>query len=106
MVTLTKSTEKNLALAPTRAIETDSNYYGSDIYDKLGYKSKEDFELTLPDTFDTFYSNRLSVKENFKQVFRFNHGKMYTDWKISSIAFNFLKANSTVSSEEEQLKKY
>lgn len=97
MVSLSQSIEKIKLQGSVNTSERVADYYGSDVFDKLGYKSKEDFESNLQDTFEAFYSNQISVKENFKQVFRFNNGKMYTDWRISPLAFNILKSNPTLS---------
>jgi hypothetical protein len=95
MIISSKPSATPQASASGNPFENHPGYYASDIYEQLGFKSKDDFESTLADTFDIIFSSHISVKQNFKQVFRFNDGKMYTDWKISPLAYNFLKSNLT-----------
>jgi hypothetical protein len=68
-------------------------YYASDIMERMGDISAEDFADTLFRTFKICSALDIPINDNFKKTYRYDGEKLITDWQISSLACYLLMLN-------------
>lgn len=69
------------------------NYYASELIDYLELADEQELELALERAFQVCSSLHISIEDNFKQVFRFDGQKLYSDWQLSSLACYMITIN-------------
>ena len=68
-------------------------YYASDILERMGDISAEDFADSLFRTFKICAALDIPINDNFKKTYRYDGEKMITDWQLSSLACYLLMLN-------------
>jgi hypothetical protein len=68
-------------------------YYASEIAERMGELSNEDFSNTLFRTFKVCAALDIPIDDNFKKIYRYDGQKMITDWQLSPLACYLLMVN-------------
>lgn len=72
-------------------------YYASDIMERMGDVSADDFAETLLRTMKICSALEIPIPDNFKKVYRFDGENLITDWQLSSLACYLLLLNGNPS---------
>jgi hypothetical protein len=68
-------------------------YYASEIAERMGELSNEDFSNTLFRTFKICAALDIPIDDNFKKIYRYDGQKMVMDWQLSPLACYLLMVN-------------
>lgn len=68
-------------------------YYASEIAERMGEASTNDFSDTLFRTFKICSALDIPIDENFKKIYRYDGQQMVMDWQLSSLACYLLMLN-------------
>jgi hypothetical protein len=68
-------------------------YYASEIAERMGEVSEDNFSDTLFRTFKICSALDIPIDDNFKKVYRFNGQHMIMDWHLSPLACYLLMLN-------------
>lgn len=68
-------------------------YYASEIAERMGEVSTNDFSDTLFRTFKICSALDIPIDENFKKIYRYDGQQMVMDWQLSSLACYLLMLN-------------
>ena len=68
-------------------------YYASEVMERLGDISANDFAETLLRTMKICSALDIPINDNFKKIYRYDGEKMITDWQLSPLACYLLLLN-------------
>ena len=69
-------------------------YYASDLVESLMIEDREELQFAIKRAFKACTALRISVRDNFKSVIRFDGVNLLEDWKISSLASYLIIINA------------
>jgi len=75
------------------------NYFVSDIMSNLNIDNAQEIEISLKRTFNACNTLRISKRQNFKKIYRFDGKNLHIDWKISSLACYLIIINCNPTNE-------
>jgi hypothetical protein len=95
MVTIQIYQEQSEDMLSELTRELNLMYYASDVADKMQFQSVEEFHDAVKRAMEICLAAGLSVRRNFKQIYKCSPDGVTYDWKLSALGFQLVCLNGS-----------